>query len=95
MTVRFHPAARLELREARGWYEDRSTLASIAFAYEVAEAIDRIAEAPARHPVGEYGTRRSILPKFPFSIIYRADENDVVIVALAHHKRRPGYWHDR
>jgi plasmid stabilization system protein ParE len=94
VTVRFHPAARDELREAHLWYEDRSPLSAVAFAHEIDVAVSRIAEAPTRYPVAEHGTRRALLPRFPYSIFYRIGE-EIVVVAVAHQKRRPGYWGDR
>jgi len=45
MTVRFHPAARDELRHARLWYEERSPLSAVAFEQEVVAAVSRIADA--------------------------------------------------
>jgi plasmid stabilization system protein ParE len=95
MTVRFHPAARIELGEARNWYEKRSPVSAVAFAQEVARAIAQIAEAPNRYPSAEHGTRRFVLRRFPFNIFYRADARAIVIVAVAHQKRRPGYWSSR
>ena len=71
MKVRFHPAARAELRRARAWYEERSPISAAALAQEIDEAISQIAEAPMRYPATEYGTRRLVLPRFPFSILYR------------------------
>ena len=95
MKVRFHPAARLDLREARVWYEERSPLSAVAFAHEVASAISRIKEAPARYPTAEHGTRRFVLQRFPFNIFYRVGASEVVIVAVAHQKRHPDYWRQR
>ena len=95
MKVRFHPAARAELQKARTWYEERSPLSAAALAQEVDGAISRIAEAPLRYPIAEHGTRRFVLPRFPFNIFYRVGITEVVIVAVAHHKRRPEYWQQR
>lgn len=95
MHVRFHPAARAEVLDARLWYEERSPLTAAAFAQEVAAAIGLIAEAPNRYPRAEHGTRRLILQRFPFNVFYRTGEDEVVIVAVAHQKRRPGYWSSR
>lgn len=95
MKVRFHPAARSELREAKAWYEERSPLSAAAFAHEVASAISRIKEAPTRYPVAEHGTRRFVLQRFPFNIFYRVEASEIVIVAVAHQKRHPDYWHQR
>lgn len=95
MKVRFHPAARSELRGARDWYEERSPLSAAAFAHEVATAISRIVEVPARYPAAEYGTRRFVLQRFPFNIFYRVGATEIVIVAVAHQKRHPDYWRQR
>jgi len=95
MTVRFHPAARVELREARLWYEERSPLSAVAFAQEVDAAVSRIAEAPMRYPVAENGTRRVVLDRFPYNVFYRVGTKEIVVVAIAHQKRRPGYWRGR
>lgn len=95
MNVKFHPSARAELREARDWYEERSRLTALAFAEEIAAAIQRISAAPARYPRIEHGTCRFLLRRFPFSVIYRAGAGEVEVVAVAHHKRRPSYWRER
>jgi len=92
MNVEVHPAAQEELHAARIWYEERSPLSAVGFAHEIAGAISRIAEAPSRYPLLEHGTRKVVLQRFPFSIFYRATEAKVVIIAIAHQKRRPGYW---
>jgi toxin ParE1/3/4 len=95
MTVRFHPAARVELREARLWYEERSPLSAVAFAQEVDVAVSRIAETPMRYPVAEHGTRRVVLDRFPYNVFYRVGTEEIVVVAIAHQRRRPGYWRGR
>jgi plasmid stabilization system protein ParE len=92
MRVRLHPEARAELREARKWYFERSPLSATAFAHAVDNAVSQIAETPTRYPVAEHGTRKFVLQRFPFNIFYRPDETEIVIVAVAHQKRRPGYW---
>lgn len=95
MTIHFHPAARADLRDALSWYEERSPLTAAAFASEFESAVDRIADAPLLYPVAGHGTRRLLLGRFPFSVFYRIRPNDAVIVAVAHHKRRPAYWSGR
>ncbi len=95
MNVRFHPAAREELRNARTWYEERSPLSALGFAQEVDRAIRQIVEAPARYPRAESGTRRFLLSRFPFTLFYRAGQSEIVVIAVAHQKRRPGYWAGR
>lgn len=95
MRVRLHPDARAELREAHKWYFERSPLSAAAFAHGVDSAVSRIVEAPARYPLAEHGTHKFVLQRFPFNIFYRTGEGEIVIVAVAYQKRRPGYWSSR
>ena len=95
MRVRLHPEARSELRDARNWYFERSPLSAVAFAQTVDKAISRIRDAPNGFPLADHGTRKFILQRFPFNIFYRTGETELVIVAVAHQKRRPGYWSSR
>ena len=97
MVVNFHPAALEELRQARRWYEERSPVSALALALaqEIDRAVLQISEAPARYPPAEYGTRRFLLVRFPFTLFYRVSESEIVVVAVAHQKRRPGYWASR
>ena len=95
MTVKFHPAARSELLEARRWYVARSPVAAMAFAQEVGVAISCIAETPIRFPWRNTG-REGLLRRFPYNVFYRiVGEETVVVVAVAHQKRRPYYWRGR
>lgn len=95
MKVRLHPKARAELLAAHNWYYDRSPLSSVAFSHAVDRAISRISESPKSFPVADHGTRKFVLQRFPFNVFYRIGEVEIVIVAVAHQKRRPGYWSDR
>ncbi|MBI3485123.1 MAG: type II toxin-antitoxin system RelE/ParE family toxin [Acidobacteria bacterium] len=92
---RVHPEAWLEIGAAADWYEQRSADASVGFIAAVFDGLESIAQAPQRWPKYLYGTRRFVLHRFPFSAVY-LDTSDVVnIVAVAHNKRRPGYWKRR
>jgi plasmid stabilization system protein ParE len=95
MRVRLHPKARAELRVARNWYYERSPLSATAFAHAVDKAVSRIRKAPNSFPLADHDTRKFVLQRFPFNIFYRPSEAEIVIVAAAHQKRRPGYWSDR
>jgi len=95
MKLRLHPEARAELVEARNWYHKRSPLSSVAFSHAVDRAVSQIRDSPYRFPLADHGTRKVVLQRFPFNIFYRTAESEVVIVAVAHQKRRPGYWSGR
>jgi plasmid stabilization system protein ParE len=95
MRVSFHPRARDEVEAAQAWYEERSLLAATGFLHEISVAVRRIGEAPQRYPVAESGTRRILLDRFPFNVYYRVGGDRITIIAVAHHRRRPGYWAGR
>ena len=95
MKVAFHPEAARELLEAPAWYRERSAVAAVPFAGEVSAAIERIEDRPGSWKRYLQGSRRVSLSNFPFSIIYRERREDIEIIAVAHHRRRPGYWTER
>jgi plasmid stabilization system protein ParE len=83
------------VERTHAWYWERSEAAADGFLLEVEAALDEIAEAPNRWPRHLYGTRRFILRRFPFSVVYVMLESGIRIVAMAHAKRQPGYWRGR
>jgi len=91
----FHPAAIDEAEASARWYRERSPLSAARFVDELNEVIDRILEAPERWPQGARGTRKVKLPCFPFLVIYRVSKGAVLVMAVAHGRRRPGYWKNR
>lgn len=93
--VELHPAALAEGEEATAWYAERDPRVAGAFVAELEAALDRIAEAPHRWPVHLHNTRRVRLTRFPYLIVYREEPERVLVVAVAHTKRRPGYWKKR
>ena len=94
-SYRLHPEAWLEFEAADDWYLRRSPDASLAFLSDVYGALEDISKAPRRWPKHLHGTRRFVLHRFPFSIIYLDDPDLLTIIAIAHSKRKPGYWKER
>ena len=95
VSLEFHPEAVAEARAAREWYAERSPLAAAVFMDEIERATEMIMEAPNRWPRYLHGTRRYLLRRFPFSVIYRVAGTSVQVIAVMHGKRRPGYWKTR
>jgi len=87
--------ARRDFDESFDWYSERSTQAAIRFADAVDAALMQLAARPTRFPSSDGVHRECPVKKFPFRIVYRLAENRVLVVAIAHAKRRPGYWKDR
>ena len=92
---RFRPLAWHELEKADGWYLSHSYEVSLDFLNELYAAVEDIARAPRRWPKYLYGTHRYVMQRFPFSVIHLDDPDVVTILAVAHGKRKPGYWKDR
>jgi len=90
-----HPEAVAEARAAAQWYRERSALAADAFLVELDRAVERIAENPEMYPHYVRGTRRYLLQRFPFFFVYREIAGKLEIVAIAHGRRKPGYWKKR
>jgi plasmid stabilization system protein ParE len=93
--VEYFLQARLELESAFDWYLERSPEAAEAFLHEVDRAVAVIAAAPRVWPRFDAATRRYVLQRFPYSIVYREIATGIIVVAIAHHKRRPRYWYRR
>jgi toxin ParE1/3/4 len=90
--VRFHPAADAELRGAARYYEDRVPGLGGEFVAEVERVCARLTERRELGPKLDAEHRRIALRRFPFGLIYRVTNSVVQIVAVAHRRRRPGYW---
>ena len=89
------PEAEAEVREAFLWYFDRSPIAADAFRVELFDAIDGLTTAAIDWPKDEDGTRRYHLRHFPYTVMYEVIGRQVTVFAIAHQRRRPGYWQDR
>ena len=94
-SLEVHPDAVMEAREAVRWYRARSEVIADAFIDEIDHAIGQIDEAPDRWPPYIRGTRRYLLHRFPFYVVYRRRDSTIQIIAVAHGHRKPGYWKPR
>jgi toxin ParE1/3/4 len=95
MTHDFHPAARVEYREAAAFYESRRAGLGAAFSLEVEATIQRILETPERWRRLEQDVRTCRAHTFPYAILYTVEGSSILIVAVMHLRREPGYWRER
>ena len=93
--VVFRPEALLELFEAADWYEARGRELSAEFMQTVETCIDEIQRNPFEYPSISGRARRAVLPRFPYSIIYTASDDEIVVVSCFHSRRHPRYWRKR
>jgi len=87
--------AEAEIREAFLWYFERSPIAAKDFRTETLEAIDRLSVDSLMWPEDEDAIRRHILRHFPYTVFYEILSHTVTVLAVAHQRRKPGYWRKR
>jgi hypothetical protein len=100
LSIRSHPEADIEVESAALWYEDRQIGLGQDFLNELDRAFTLILESPDVWPLWpgvpeSLGIRRFLLARFPYGIAYDFTEAGVIVYAVAHFARRPGYWRDR
>ncbi|MBA2880649.1 hypothetical protein HNR65_000967 [Desulfosalsimonas propionicica] len=95
MKYHFHEAAALEFENAVEYYEECSNGLGLEFAAEVNAAIERIALYPESWTRVSENTRRCLVNRFPFGIIYKIEKEILYIIAVADLRRRPEYWISR
>jgi plasmid stabilization system protein ParE len=93
--VPFLPAAEDEFLRAVAGYEVERTGLGAEFAADVERATRRIASFPRHGSPYLAETRRIVLRRFPYSVVYWPDPQDLLVIAVAHQRRKPGYWRKR
>ena len=91
----FHPEALEEYREATLYYAERDPVLALRFVEAVEEAIRRILESPERWRVLDEDIRRCLTRVFPYGVLYTIEPEFILIVAVMHCSREPGYWKRR
>lgn len=100
MKVRVSREAGQELEEAVSWYEHEEAGLGSRLLNAFEQAIRLLNEpnpplVPTCHKAAEVGARQLILHRFPFSLITIERHETIIVVAFAHHSRKPGYWRNR
>jgi plasmid stabilization system protein ParE len=96
MTIRIRSHAELEYSEALAYYIDEHTPQSAErFEREIDLALEAILQNPQLYSLIDFNVRAKSLKHFPYSILYSIEGEEIVVLAIAHQKRKPGYWRDR
>jgi plasmid stabilization system protein ParE len=95
MRAVFRPEARHEALRAQLWFEARSPGLGFDFARAVEAALASALRNPQAHRRVEGECRRVMLRRFPYALIYRARGEELLVVAIFHHRRKPGAWQGR
>jgi toxin ParE1/3/4 len=95
MIYSFHPEARLEFLDAINFYEYCRDELGLEFSQEIFATIQRIIYFPVAWSEYSLSTRRCLTNRFPYSLIYLIEGEEIFIVAVMHSNRKPGYWKSR
>src|SRR5579885_763102 len=95
VSITYHEGAVQDVKRGTIWYREHSPRAAADFIDEIGRAAELIRKAPERWPKGKSGTRRFLLWRFPYTLIYSYKDSVVTIWAVAHGSRKPDYWAPR
>jgi toxin ParE1/3/4 len=94
-SVRLLREAEEELRAAAEFYEAEQLGLGRALIQEVRRGLRYISEQPLATRIERGEVRVRTIARFPYRIYYRAREEEILVVAIGHSRRRPGYWRSR
>ena len=81
------PEAEADLSGAFSWYENKRQGLGYDFLLQVEAGLKHIEKAPETHPIGYKGTRKHLIKRFPYKIVYILEQKTVVVLAILHGKR--------
>src|SRR5262245_52810411 len=93
--IRFLPEARDEYDQAADWYEQQRPGLGVDFIARVREVLQRIAANPRIHGVVYQDVRKAVVRRFPYVVLYREDQGEVVVISVFHTSRDPSIWQSR
>jgi toxin ParE1/3/4 len=93
--IRLHPAAQQEIVEAASYYDSEGPGLGSAFLRDFEQAAGQIRALPESSPLVREHARQKSMARFPYAVVYSLLDDDILILAVAHHRRRPFYWQGR
>jgi len=88
----FHPDVSIDIKGSYEWYEKQIKGLGSSFIQELESSYEKISNFPKTWSTFNYGFKRFILSRFPFSIIYKEKESEILTIAVMHNSRKPNYW---
>ncbi len=93
--INYHPEANTEIENALSWYNEQRKGLAGELSLKIFQAIDIIQQQPFLFNAVYKDFRKINLRIFPYSIIYKVEEDAVIIMSFHHHKRHPKHWKKR
>lgn len=95
LDLEYHPAARDEIVRAFEWYDEIDDQVGQKFKLELERAERLVSRSPLSWGIYFHGTKGFRFRGFPFVLAYICNDDRITVIALAHTRRRPGYWKNR
>lgn len=95
MKTEFLPEADEEFREAARYYESEAAGVGISFIVAVHKAVAQVVEFPLAAQLIRAGIRKKVMRHFSYNIFYAVEADTLIIIAVAHQRKRPNYWRGR
>jgi plasmid stabilization system protein ParE len=95
MSARFLKPAQAEVDEAVAYFDEQRPGLGDRFEQDLLATLNFVTEHPRSGKPLTERVRKVRLRTFRYNLIYVVDEAEIVVVAVAHHRRRPGYWQTR
>lgn len=95
MHIGFEPEAGEELAEATAYFAEQSAQTAERFLADIARAESMLLQYPHAAPPIRGNFRRLMLSIFPYQLVYRVQGDEIRVYAVAHLKKKPGYWRRR
>lgn len=95
MKIRYLAVARDEIRETADYYAAISPGLGVAFKRELRQLMRLVATMPLAWPASGDNTRKCLLTRFPYLVIYTPLPGELLVLAVGHQHRLPSYWGER
>jgi toxin ParE1/3/4 len=95
LPIRLLPEARAEFDAAADWYEQRRSGLGIEFVNRVRDALQRVADHPESKAIVYKDVRQASIRQFPYVIVYRNNQNEILVIAIFHTARDEATWKSR
>ena len=95
MEIRLLNVAEQEMDESFEFYEEQMAGLGHDFLSEILATLKRIKQNAEAWTSFSDRTRRCLVNRFPFGVVYQVRADEILVVAFAHLHRKPGYWENR
>ena len=94
-SLSFHPEITEDIKASYEWYEEQSAGLGLSFVDELEKSYEAISNFPKSWSPFRFGFKRYILSRFPFSVVYKEEQETIFVIAVMHNSRNPKFWEAR